>query len=363
VFRSALALAVVAGIALTVHAAEMPPAQEGAAGVAAKHAMDRGIEADPAVVFYDGFEEENWKQKWYKQNVRWRLRDVERVTGRETAFTGTGSCRLSLKPGKLYGSSLGSGKLKPGWDVMHLRWYVRFSENYTGGKHGTTSALDERTWVPGASGKRPTGTDKANSMVCLGKDGLPGMYYYNLDQRGRWGSGGKQNVGAPAKLENGKWHCLEIASAMNTPGQKDGWQRLWVNGKLKGEWKSVRWRTAESLKWNSWCFLIGSNDKAPGEQYLLLDNVVVATEYIGLMVKEAPKPAASQTEGASPKQMLSHEDLESAAAEKQAGRLYQMAQRAERMGQKSVARKLYEQILEKHPDTEIAKKAKAKLGG
>ena len=181
--------------------------------------------------------------------------------------------------------------------------------------------------------------------------------------RGRWGSGGKQNVGAPVKLENGKWHCFEIASAMNVPGEKNGWQRLWINGKLKGEWKSLRWRTAESLKWNSWCFLIGSNDKAPGEQHLLLDNVVVATEYIGPIANEAPKNPAAQTEGASPKQALSDEDLERAAAEKQAGRLYQMAQRAERMGQKSVARKLYEQIIAKHPDTRVAKKAKAKLDG
>jgi len=369
VFRNALPIALLLGAALSAPApaatapaaaAEMPPAKEGPTGLAARHPMDRGIASNPAVIFFDGFEDGNWKQQWYKENVRWRLRDVERVTGEDVAFTGTSSCKLVLAPGKLYGSCLGSGKLKPGWEVMHLRWYVRFSDNYTGGKHGTTTALDSKTWVPGASGKRPSGTDKANSMVCFSKEGLGQMYYYNLDQRGVWGSGGKQNVGGPVKLANGKWHCLEIASAMNTPGQKDGWQRLWINGKLKGEWKSLRWRTADSLKWNSWCFLIGSNNKAPGAQHLLLDNVVVATEYIGTMVKQAPKAAASP-KGTKLAPVMTEDERRKSTAEKDAARLLQMARTAERMGQRSVARSLYRQIVEKHPDTDVAKRARSKL--
>ena len=48
-------------------------------------------------------------------------------------------------------------------------------------------------------------------------------------------------------------------------------------------------------------------------------------------------------------------------AEKEAGRLYQMARQAERMGQRDVARRLYAQVIEKHPGTETARKAEAKL--
>jgi hypothetical protein len=117
------------------------------------------------------------------------------------------------------------------------------------------------------------------------------MYYYHLDQRGGYGSGGKQNVGGRAAVECGRWHCLEVAAGMNDPGQRNGWQKLWVDGRLKGEWKDLRWRTEESLKWNSWSFLIGSNDRAPGEQYLLIDNVVVAKAYIGPVARRAPKAA------------------------------------------------------------------------
>jgi len=50
------------------------------------------------------------------------------------------------------------------------------------------------------------------------------------------------------------------------------------------------------------------------------------------------------------------------AAEKEAGRLFRMARRAERMGQRDVARRLYQQVVERHPGTESAAAAKKKLG-
>ena len=50
-----------------------------------------------------------------------------------------------------------------------------------------------------------------------------------------------------------------------------------------------------------------------------------------------------------------------ARAEREAGRVFQMARNAERMGQKDVARMLYAQVVQKYPRTEAAKKAKAKL--
>lgn len=258
-------------------------------GLAAKYPLDRGIERDPDVIFFEDFEDANWRNKWYRENVRWRVgKAVERVVDSKAAFQGSAACKLPLAAARKYGASLGSGKLKPGWKTMHMRWYVWFSPNYVGGKHGTITALDEKTWVPGAAGKRPTGTDKANAMACINqKNKQVSMYYYHLDQRGRYGSGGKQNVGAPVAVKNGLWHCIEVAAGMNDPGEKNGWQRLWIDGRLKGEWNGLRWRSAESLMWNSWCFLIGTNNDAGEAQYLLLDNIVVSSRYIGPIANPA----------------------------------------------------------------------------
>jgi len=50
-----------------------------------------------------------------------------------------------------------------------------------------------------------------------------------------------------------------------------------------------------------------------------------------------------------------------AAAEKEAGRIFQMARQADRMGQREVARRLYEQIVERFAKTEMAAKARKRL--
>ena len=292
-------------------------------GIATRFPSDAGISSDRSVVFFEGFERANWRNSWLEGNVRWRLRDLERVEGRDVALVGNAACKLVLKAGQLYGSMLGSGKRKPGWKTMHMRWYVRFSPGYKGGKHASITALDERTWVPGDAGKRPTGTDKAVFMVCLDGELRPQVYYYHLDQRGGYGSGGKQNVGGTVALETGRWHCLELAVGMNDPGERNGWQKLWVNGQLKGEWKDLRWRTAESLNWNSWSFLIGSNDKAPGEQFLLVDNVVVATGYIGPMVKRPVKVA--RKEGESVWKLIAEKERARQAGDGSAGEAVRLA--------------------------------------
>ena len=322
--RAAMLLMILVIAGMSALANELPPRQEGNTGIAARHPMDLGI---------------------------------------EQAYSGRASCKLVVPPGKTYGSSIGSGKIKPGWKTMHMRFYVWFSPNYRGGKLATTTALDSKTWVPGQAGKRPTGTDKANAMVCVQSGGGLTMYYYNLDQRGRWGSGGKPNIGRAPKLANGEWHCIEIQGTMNDPGEKNSLQRLWVDGELKGEWTGFRWRSAESLKWNSWCFLIGSNNKAAEEQCVLVDNIIIADRYIGPMVREARRPDEKETNSPSPRRMpaMSEAEQKKLAAEKEAGRLFQMARQAESLGQRDVAKRLYGQIVERFPGTEAAKKAKAKL--
>jgi len=89
------------------------------------------------------------------------------------------------------------------------------------------------------------------------------------------------------------------------------------------------------------------------------DDVVVARAYIGPKVPVAARKPESTAVVYKPK--ITEKEQKRAVAEKQAARLFQMARQAERMGQRSVARRLYAQIVEKHPKTEMALKAKEKL--
>ena len=92
-------------------------------GIATRFPSDAGISSDRRVVFFDGFERANWRNSWLEGNVRWRLRDIERVEGKDVALVGNAACKFVLKAGQLYGSMLGSGKLKPGWKTIHMRWF------------------------------------------------------------------------------------------------------------------------------------------------------------------------------------------------------------------------------------------------
>ena len=74
---------------------------------------------------------------------------------------------------------------------------------------------------------------------------------------------------------------------MNTPRKNDGILRGWVDGKLAFEKTDVRLRDVSSLKIeNIWINLYhGGTWTAPSDDHLFIDNVVIATDYIGPMAK------------------------------------------------------------------------------
>jgi len=81
-------------------------------------------------------------------------------------------------------------------------------------------------------------------------------------------------------LQRGHWYCMEMMLKANTPGRADGEQAFWVNGKLIGHFKGIRWRTTDALKIN--CFqpmlYIHDNKKVNRVYY---DDIVVSRDYIG----------------------------------------------------------------------------------
>jgi hypothetical protein len=76
----------------------------------------------------------------------------------------------------------------------------------------------------------------------------------------------------------------------STPEAADGEQAFWVDGRLVGEFKGIRWRTSDQLKLNTFWLLYyvteqaaqQNNDTDPNRVYeVWFDDVVLATEYIG----------------------------------------------------------------------------------
>ncbi|HUG94150.1 MAG TPA: hypothetical protein VML55_25200, partial [Planctomycetaceae bacterium] len=124
-----------AGVALLAYAsvfADEPAAGQAAAealpegsGLAANYPGDRGIEADPGVVFVENFEQDSLEAV----NERWEsVRAPERMSLSDETPPDSGG-RRSLRMTHVGGEGDGGHlyrRLLPGYDKLHVRFYVRF---------------------------------------------------------------------------------------------------------------------------------------------------------------------------------------------------------------------------------------------
>jgi hypothetical protein len=221
----------------------------------------------------------------------------------------------------LRGENTGADAIKwfrPGADKVYARFYLKFSLNYQYCHHFVWLGATHRTnkWSAfGKAGLKPDGTYYSTGMepwFAWGKNPSPGevnLYTYFLDMDpdpkmpGKyWGNGffppgpGKGQAAGPARVipPLDRWHCWEFMVQANTaPDKADGKQAMWVDGKLVGEFTGIRWRSDLDLKVNClWLQHYGYDEGDPTKQYwkvgqsVWFDDVVVAREYIGPMVKK-----------------------------------------------------------------------------
>ena len=185
----------------------------------------------------------------------------------------------------------------PGYDVIYIRWYAKFAEDIkAGGMHWCqfwACRPDDPRSVLGGAGRRPDGTDRFIANVepipVEGMDppGKIGFYTYWPDMLqssdGRyWG-----NYFFPEEpffIQRGRWYCFEMMVKCNEPGEKNGEQALWVDGKEIMRVEGLRWRDTENLKVN---MLIAGLYVHYCERDCTywLDDLVISTEYIGPMEK------------------------------------------------------------------------------
>ena len=177
------------------------------------------------------------------------------------ARTGTRGLRVTFTPtanGGVLSKFVGRGTR------VYFRAAVRFPTNWT----GATSLLTLRA-APEANPWAGFG----KAWVCPSGDtwAVTGLTTAtaNLDQRfntyhvGMPASGGscQPNAGlsgpslaaytAPLAVSKGVWHVVEIEAQLNTVGQADGWQRMWLDGRQTGEWTGLTFRTSSAVSWNA----------------------------------------------------------------------------------------------------------------
>ena len=84
-------------------------------------------------------------------------------------------------------------------------------------------------------------------------------------------------------LENNRWYCIEQYVKMNTPRQKNGVVRAWIDGRRVFEKTDVRFRHVPDIRIEKvWLNVYhGGVLPAPRDMSLYIDNLVIARQYIG----------------------------------------------------------------------------------
>ena len=88
-----------------------------------------------------------------------------------------------------------------------------------------------------------------------------------------------------ADEESGRWVCVEARAKLNTPGQQDGLNQLWIDGRLEAERTHLDWRGGYTGHGINAVFLEAYwNQGSPVDQSRWIDNFVISTQPIGPIV-------------------------------------------------------------------------------
>ena len=283
-----------------------PPLPEGNQGIASRYPGDRGIEADPAVLFHDDFESDEplkrWDNSFQKADIRF-AQEPENVHGGKRALEFTvPKQKAELSDGVV--KELGSGQ-----DVVFMRYYSKFDKGFdqTGSSHNGGLLSAQAPGVPYSTpGVRADGRNKFivsfedwRGNAATTPPGELNVYVYHPEQRSEYGdhffpSGnvlpystrpgnfGAHFVARPDIIpELGRWYCFELMVRANTAGLRDGRVACWLDGKLIADFPNLRLRDVDTLKINtaSLCLHIGSNTVRENKKWY--DDLVIATAYIG----------------------------------------------------------------------------------
>lgn len=286
---------------------------EGNNGIAVKHPGDKGISADPKVIFADDFESYQQSEEIDK---RWdfisHASDTHITTDPKLAFDGKQALEFVI-PQQTAEQSDGVDKfITPERDIVFLRYYAKFHAPFDviGSSHNgagiSAHYFDKRRATPGipanGTNKFLVNLENWRGDTLTPPPGHLNLYVYHPEQRSDYGDHffpdgivlpfsatpfdfGKDFIGRPMIITPlDQWICYELMVKANTPGKRDGRVAIWVDGKLAGDFQNLRFRDIESLKMDraGICFHIKTNPK--GEAKKWFDNVVIADSYIGPMV-------------------------------------------------------------------------------
>lgn len=264
-------------------------------GLAAGFKADSGIEKHAAVIFAENFESGEPGTGWDEHSPT-NEKALSFAPPNEE-ICGRRCLRVEARLGENHGGGL-TKWFQPA-DRVFVRFYVRFDPGCDYVHHFVTLRANKGLrggdkWSGfGGAGERPVGDERFSTALepwgNWGRWPAPGKWnFYSYWHEMKVSPDGKYwgNSFLPepqAVIQKDRWICAEFMLKHNTPGQADGEQAFWIDGRLLGHWRDINWRKTESLKANALTLESYVTDRwtKNSTNVVYFDNVVIARDYIG----------------------------------------------------------------------------------
>ncbi|MBM3846119.1 MAG: hypothetical protein FJ405_07535 [Verrucomicrobia bacterium] len=188
-------------------------------------------------------------------------------------------------------------------DTLFIRFLTRFAADCDYVHHfvtlrANTSMKGGGRWSGfGGAGLKPEGNERFSTAVepwgDWGRNPPPGRwnfysYWHEMtaSRDGKYWGNSFPVPEAPA-IPRDRWITVEFMLKHNTPGERDGEQAFWIDGRLQGHWTGINWRKTPGLKANALTLESYVTDRWTKNptNVVFFDNVVVARRYVGPVAK------------------------------------------------------------------------------
>ena len=273
------------------------PTSDPISGLASRYPADDGIGGDAHVIFATQFESDQWSEEWTRAGEMRVIDTVAADAERQFAPHRGKALRVRIAKGANGAlNTLFKFKQETGAEPeeVYFRYYLRLASDWNqtlqGGK---LPGISGTYGIAGWGGRKSNGRDgwSARGLFKLTiPDGNPlagttpiGTYCYHADMEGSYGANWVWQKGYRGFLENNRWYSVEQYLKLNSPAKQDGVIRAWIDGRLAFEKTDIRFRNSPKLRIEQvWMNVYhGGKQPSPKDQHVFIDNVVIATKYIG----------------------------------------------------------------------------------
>lgn len=249
---------------------------------------------DSAVIWYDNFDDPSNQKQYGEQSGKLTETEHFGAAGRSLEMgypkgsRGVGGRKI------FFGDSPTSrGKVVRGsesFDEIYWRIYVKHPADWQGGgpaklsratslvPPGWRQAMISHVWSQGEALTLDPATGVRNGEVVTQRyNDFPNLKWLGNRPASKFKLHGSDGLG--------RWVCVEARVKLNTPGQKDGENQLWIDGRLEAERHNLDWRGTFTERGINAVFLEAYwNEGSPVDQARWIDNFVVSTQPIGPVV-------------------------------------------------------------------------------